>query len=247
MALRNSLGSLPEHALGHVAVVRFTQSFYDQIAQRLGFSFRDHELLRHALTHSSTKLKKDDYQRLEFLGDRVLALVIAEELFRLNPSHREGDMANLHSNLVRGEICAEVGKQLGISDFIIVGHSEQRKGVNLNASVVGDVVEALIGGIYLDGGLTAAKEFVLRNWARHLEERKSVSKDAKTFLQEWALARGFPIPDYKILKREGLEHSPIFTVGVNVKGKDPVEGSGPSKRLAEMDAAANLLKREEIR
>jgi ribonuclease III len=228
-------------------LVRFTQALYDQIAERLAFTFKDRALLRHALTHSSSKQKQDDYQRLEFLGDRVLALVIAEELFRLNPEHREGDMANLHSNLVRGEICAEVGKDLGISDFIIVGHSEQRKGVNLNSSVVGDVVEAIIGGIYLDGGLPAAKDFVLQNWARHLAERKSVSKDAKTFLQEWALARSLPIPDYKVLKREGLEHSPIFTVSLSVKGKEPVEGVGPSKRLAEMQAARNFLKHWEIR
>ena len=228
-------------------MVRFSQSLYDQITERLNYSFRDHALLRHALTHSSTKQKQDDYQRLEFLGDRVLGLIIAEELFRLNPSHREGDMANLHSNLVRGEICTEVGKSLGLSDFIIVGHSEQKKGMNLNASIVGDVVEAVIGGIYLDGGLDNAKAFILHNWARHVAERKAVNKDPKTFLQEWALARGLPIPDYKIQKREGLEHSPIFTVEVSVKDKEPVMGLGPSKRLAEMAAATEFLKREDIR
>jgi ribonuclease-3 len=228
-------------------LVRFSQTLYDQIATRLGYEFKDHVLLRHALTHSSSKTKLDDYQRLEFLGDRVLALVIAEELYRLNPSHREGDMANLHSNLVRGEICAEVGKDLGISDFIVVGASELRKGMNLNASIVGDVVEAVVGGMFLDGGLEAAKSFILRNWARHLVERKSVNKDAKTFLQEWALARSLSIPEYKILKREGLEHSPTFTVELTVKSKEPIQGLGPSKRLAEMAAAAEFLKREDIR
>ncbi len=228
-------------------MVRFSATLYERIAQRLGFEFKDHGLLRHALTHSSSKQKQDDYQRLEFLGDRVLALVIAEELFRTNPSHREGDMANVHSNLVRGEICAEVGKELGLSEFIVVGHSEQKKGVNLNTSVVGDVVEAVIGGIYLDGGLEASRAFVLRNWARHLLERRLVSKDPKTFLQEWALARSLPIPEYKILKREGLEHSPTFTVALNVRGKEPEEGTGPSKRLAEMNAAKNFLKHWDIR
>jgi len=228
-------------------VVRFTQTLYDQIAHRLGYSFKDHVLLRHALTHSSSKIKLDDYQRLEFLGDRVLALVIAEELYRLNPTHREGDMANLHSNLVRGEICAEVGKCLGISDFIVVGLNEHKKGVNLNSSIVGDVIEALIGGMYLDGGLEQAKAFILRNWESHLMARKSVSKDAKTFLQEWALARSLSIPEYKILKREGLEHSPTFTVELRVKSKEPVQALGPSKRLAEMAAAAEFLKREDIR
>ena len=228
-------------------MVRFTQTLYDQIAHRLGYSFKDHVLLRHALTHSSSKIKLDDYQRLEFLGDRVLALVIAEELYRLNPTHREGDMANLHSNLVRGEICAEVGKCLGISDFIVVGLNEHKKGVNLNSSIVGDVIEALIGGMYLDGGLEQAKAFILRNWESHLMARKSVSKDAKTFLQEWALARSLSIPEYKILKREGLEHSPTFTVELRVKSKAPVQALGPSKRLAEMAAAAEFLKREDIR
>ena len=228
-------------------MVRFSQTRHVDIVTRLGYRFRDKALLRHALTHSSTNRKHDDYQRLEFLGDRVLALVIAEELFRLNPAHREGHMANLHSNLVRGETCGEVGKQLGLSEFIVVGHSEHKKGVNLIRSVVGDVVEALIGGIYLDGGLVEAKAFILRNWSKHIAENRSVSKDPKTFLQEWSLARGLPIPDYKILKREGLEHSPLFTVELNVKGMDAVQGMGPSKRLAEMAAAECFLKREDIR
>ncbi len=228
-------------------MVRFSQAVQDEIAQRLGYQFKDKTLLRHGLTHSSTNHSRDDYQRLEFLGDRVLALVIAEELYRLNPAHREGHMANLHSNLVRGEICGEVGKELGLSDFIIVGPSEHKKGVNLITSVVGDVVEALIGGIYLDGGLAEAKAFILRNWARHIAENRAVSKDPKTFLQEWALARGLPIPAYKIVKREGLEHSPLFTVSLTIQGKDAVQGSGPSKRLAEMAAAESFLKREDIR
>jgi ribonuclease-3 len=228
-------------------LARFSQALHEEIAQRLGYEFKDKVLLRHALTHSSTNHKHDDYQRLEFLGDRVLALVIAEELFRLNPAHREGHMANLHSNLVRGEICGEVGKELGLGEFIIVGPSERKKGVNLITSVVGDVVEALIGGIYLDGGLADAKAFILRNWSRHIAENRSVSKDPKTYLQEWSLARGLPIPNYKILKREGLEHSPLFTVELNVKGWEAVQGSGPSKRLAEMAAADSFLKREDIR
>jgi ribonuclease III len=228
-------------------LVKFSQAQYDDIAQRLGHEFKDRSLLRHALTHSSTNKKQDDYQRLEFLGDRVLALVIAEELFRLNPAHREGDMANLHSNLVRGEICGRVGAELKISDFIVVGAVEHKKGVNLNASIVGDVVEAIIGGIYLDGGLQAAKVFILKNWSTHIAERKSVNKDPKTFLQEWALARGLPIPDYRVSKREGLEHSPVFTVTLGIKGKDAIEGVGTSKRLAEMSAADNFLKREDIR
>lgn len=228
-------------------MVRFTRGDYQAIAGKLGYNFKDKAILRHALTHPSISKGQTDYQRLEFLGDRVLALVIAEELYRQNPSHREGQMANMHSNLVRGGVCGEIGKLLGLGDFIAVGQSEKRKGVNLNNTVIGDVVEALIGGIYLDGGLDAAKSFVLRNWASRLLEGAVFTKDPKTSLQEWALARGLPIPGYKILKREGLEHSPVFTVELQVKDKDPCFGSGTSKRLAEMAAADGFLKREGIR
>jgi ribonuclease III len=228
--------------------VRLTQLDYDDIAARLGYRFRDKVLLRQALTHGSTiKKNRGDYQRLEFLGDRVLALAIAEELFRQNPNHREGDMANLHSNLVRGGVCGEVGKRLALGDYIAVGASERKKGVNLNSSVLGDVVEALIGGIYLDGGLEPSKEFILRHWSTFLAERRSVSKDPKTLLQEWSLAHGLSIPAYKVLKREGLEHSPLFTVELNIRGKDGVEGQGTSKQMAEMAAATHFIEREGIR
>jgi ribonuclease III len=227
--------------------LRLTQQDYDGITEKLGYRFRDRTLLRQALTHGSTVAKRDDYQRLEFLGDRVLALVIAEQLYRLNPTHSEGEMANLHSNLVRGGVCGEVGKVLGLGAFITVGQSELKKGVNLSISVLGDVVEALIGGIYLDGGLLAAQQFVLRNWATYLAERKSISKDPKTFLQEWSLAHGLAIPAYRVLKREGLEHSPLFTVELNVRGRDGAEGQGPSKQMAEMAAASKFIEREGIR
>lgn len=228
-------------------MVRFSAKDYDALAERFGYTFKDRTLLRRALTHSSSAQKSEDYQRLEFLGDRVLALVVAEELYRQNPSHREGQMANIHSNLVRGGVCGEVGRKLGLSDFIAVGPSEKKKGVNLNPTVIGDVVEALIGGIYLDGGLEAAQQFVLAHWAKRLAEGKQVNKDPKTFLQEWSLARGLPIPGYAVLKREGLEHSPVFTVELQVKDRASIVGSGPSKRLAEMAAAESFLKREGIR
>jgi ribonuclease III len=228
-------------------MVRFSQKDYAALAERLGYGFKDKSLLRHALTHSSLARAQADYQRLEFLGDRVLALVIAEELYRQNPSLREGSMANMHSNLVRGGVCGDVGRSLGLGDYIAVGQSELRKGINLNNSVVGDVVEALIGGIYMDGGLEAARAFILQNWAKRLAEGTSVSKDPKTLLQEWSLARGFPIPGYKVLKREGLEHSPVFTVELQIKDREPSMGSGTSKRLAEMAAAEDFLRREGIR
>ncbi|MFO1122947.1 MAG: ribonuclease III [Hyphomicrobiales bacterium] len=228
-------------------MARFNQTQYLAIADRLGYDFHDRAVLRHALTHASGKGKTQDYERLEFLGDRVLGLVIAEKLYRDHPQAREGDMSGRHSALVRRETCAEVGRTIGITDFIVVGESERAKGMNLNATVVGDVMEALIAAIYLDGGLEAARAFILRHWQPVLDAPRVSEKDPKTFLQEWALARSLPIPTYRILSREGLQHDPVFEVSVEIKGKDPVQATGKSKRAAEQGAAAAFLKRERIR
>jgi len=228
--------------------VRFTASVYAKIAERLGYTFKDRALLRHALTHASSRRKHDDYERLEFLGDRVLGLVIAEVLYRQFPKHREGDMAARHSALVRGEACAAAGRGIGLEEFIIMGQSEMHKGMHLKPGVIGDVVEALIAGIYLDGGLEEAKVFILRNWEKLLADGAALTKkDAKTFLQEWVLARSMPIPAYRLVSRSGPEHAPVFLVAVDVQGREPMEGSGPSKRLAEQDAATKFLRRELIR
>lgn len=228
--------------------MRFTQSVYAKIAQRLGYTFTDRALLRHALTHSSSRRKHDDYERLEFLGDRVLGLVIAEVLYRKYPNHDEGDMAAQHSALVRGEACAAAGKAMGIEEFIIMGESEMHKGMHLKPGVVGDVIEAMIAGIYLDGGMEEARIFVLRNWEKMLADGKALThKDSKTFLQEWVLARSLPIPNYRYVSRSGPEHAPEFVVAVEVRDREPMEGNGPSKRLAEQDAATRFLRREAIR
>lgn len=245
VALRDPLGPLLPSAL--IAVVRFTAAKYNAIAERLGYRFRDKALLRHALTHASTKRKAGDYERLEFLGDRVLGLLVAEMLFKSNPKHREGLMSGRHSQLVRGETCAAVARKLSLKDFIVTGESERSKGLILNTSVLGDVTEALIGGMYLDGGIEAAKTFVENNWQPLLETPEVTQKDAKTFLQEWALARALPIPAYRLVHREGPEHAPQFKVAVDVKGFEAIDGSGTSKRLAEQDAAAKFLAREKIR
>ena len=228
-------------------MVRFSAARYDEIAGRLGYRFTDKALLRHALTHASTRNASDDYERLEFLGDRVLGLVIAEDLFRLNPDQREGHMSARHSQLVRGETCAAAGRALRLEDFMVMGASERSKGLALNGTVMGDVVEALIGGIYLDGGLEAARGFIQRNWKPMLEKSSSHDKDAKTFLQEWALARALPIPAYRVVSRDGPEHEPVFVVEVEVKGKALAQGTAKSKRAAEQDAAELFLKREGIR
>jgi len=228
-------------------LVRFTQAKYDAIKTRIGYVFKDRELLRHALTHASTKKKRGDYERLEFLGDRVLGLIIAEKLFRLDAKHGEGQMSARHSALVRGDTCAEAGRILGIEDFIVMGQSELTKGMNRSLTVIGDVMEALIAAIYLDGGFDAARDFVLRSWEPFFDGKQLADKDAKTFLQEWALGKRLAIPAYHAVSREGPEHAPTFVVEVSVGTREPVLGSGKSKRLAEQAAAEAFLKRENIR
>jgi ribonuclease-3 len=214
------------------------------LAEALGYEIKDRGLLRDALTHSSAGRQKEDYQRLEFLGDRILALVIAEELYRQNPNEREGTLSSRHSTLVRGESCARVGQKLGIGQFIIMGAGEQRKNLHANPSVVGDVVEALIAAIYLDGGLEEARKFVLANWAELIADRTQSDKDPKTRLQEWALGRGMPIPAYRVVSRDGPEHLPVFTAELMLPGRDAAVGSGSSKRAAEQAAANTFLRRE---
>lgn len=228
-------------------MTRFSPSRFEHVTSQIGYRFSDEDLLVQALTHGSTQKHKGDYQRLEFLGDRVLGLIIAEHLFRAYPTHGEGELTAIHSGLVRGESCAAAGDTIGLSDLVIIGTGERAKGMNLNRAVLGDVMEALVAAIYLDGGQEQAKGFVLKAWDGLLKQPSMAVKDPKTFLQEWALARALPIPAYAIVSREGLEHEPVFVVSVDVRGKEPALGTARSKRAAEMDAADVFLKREGIR
>ena len=213
----------------------------------LGYHFNDHVLCEHALTHGSRQSKSADYQRLEFLGDRVLSLVIAEDLFSRFSTEQEGQLAARLSLLVRGETCALVGQKLGLEEFIIVGPTEKKKGVQRMASVVGDVVESVIGAIYLDGGLEAARKFILSCWTDMLAKAPADLKDAKTFVQEWALARALPLPHYDVTDRTGLEHAPVFTISLKVGTYENSIGVGASKQAAEMAAAGAFIAREALR
>lgn len=218
-----------------------------QLAEKVGYLFTDLSLLKTALTHGSSNRNVTDYQRLEFLGDRVLSLVVAEALYRQHTEENEGQMATRHSSLVRGDACAEVGEQLGIGDHIILGVSERKKGIQRMRSVLGDVVEALIGGIYLDGGLEAARAFILNGWSEALQRPQALEKDPKTFLQEWALGQAFSLPRYEVIHRTGPEHQPEFTVALAVGPFSAAEGRGPSRQSAEMAAARVFLQREGLR
>lgn len=204
-------------------------------------------LLQAALTHSSSGNAKADYQRLEFLGDRVLSLVVAEALYQRYPKEAEGPLAARLSLLVRAETCARVGAALGLEEFIILGRVERAKGVQRMTSVLGDVVEALIGALYLDGGLACAKAFIQQAWQSLLAEDPASLKDAKTFVQEWALGQALPLPHYEVLGREGPHHAPVFTMSLHIGNFAPVSGKGTSKQLAEMEAAKAFIAREGLR
>jgi ribonuclease-3 len=228
-------------------LTRFTAAQHDAIAAQIGYRFNNRSLLTEALTHRSSPKPKRNYQRLEFLGDRVLGLIISEQLYNAHPGHGEGELTALLSALVRGEACATAGDTIGLSELVIIGADERAKGMNLNRTVLGDVMEALIAAIYLDGGLEQARTFVLRAWQGLLNQPRVAVKDPKTFLQEWALARALPVPAYAVVNREGPEHEPVFAVAVSVQGMTPAQGSAKSKRAAEMAAAEAFLSREGIR
>jgi ribonuclease-3 len=220
----------------------------ETLEQRLGYRFSDRSLYETALTHSSAADgdAAADNERLEFLGDRVLALIMVEELYRQLGAAREGELARRLNALVRKETCAEVARSLGVVEAMRAGRSVRRRALAESANVLGDTCEALIGAIYLDGGLEAARAMVLDQWRPFLDRPAAARKDPKTALQEWALARALPVPSYRETGREGPDHSPAFAVRVDVEGFAPAGGTGRTKRQAEQAAAAAFMEREGI-
>lgn len=219
----------------------------DGLATALGIRFRDPELLEHALTHPSASAgagredPTDNYQRLEFLGDRVLGLVIAELLFARYPDEREGKLARRHTELVRQEALTEVGKAMGLGPHLRLSRGEEEAGGRANPAIIADACEAVIGAVFVEGGFDAARRLILRYWTPLLEAASTAPKDPKTALQEWAQARGLPLPDYRVVAAEGPHHEPVFEVAVSVAGLDDTSASGKSKRAAEAAAARRML------
>ncbi len=218
-----------------------------RLTTRLGYDFREPELLWRALTHASaTRGARGDvasYERLEFLGDRVLGLIIADLLFARFPEEPEGALARRLAALVRKETLAEVAAELDLGRFMRFGSGESEAGGAETPSVLADACEAIIGAIYLDGGLSAAWDFVAARWQPYLEADRVPPQDAKTALQEWAQARALPLPRYREVGRQGPAHEPLFTVELEVEGQPPVTAEGRSKRLAEQGAADLMLAR----
>ena len=212
-----------------------------ELEEILGYRFRDDGLLTRALTHSSLKKTGSDpsYERLEFLGDRVLGLIIAELLIEEFPDSAEGKLAPRLAALVSGNTLADVARSIGLGEFIHMTEGEAAAGTNDRASVLADCCEAVIGSVYRDGGLEAANTLVRRFWEPLVETVEP--KVAKTELQEWAQGRGLPLPRYTVIDRQGPAHAPEFTIELEIEGREPARATGRSKQAAEQAAAAEML------
>ena len=214
----------------------------DALSQKLGHNFKDQALLKRALTHASADAIVSN-ERLEFLGDRVLGLIVAEKLHALYPQDAEGALALKFNALARGAACARAAIAAGLAEHVILANSEKSAGGRDKPAILSGVCEAVIAALYLDGGMAAAQAFVERYWADIFDELSHDMRDAKTRLQEWAQARGkdAAAPVYSLKGRAGPDHAPRFVVEAQVTGFDPVRGEGGSKRQAEQDAATRLL------
>ena len=213
-------------------------------AARLGHDFRKPSLLVEAVTHPSMSAPtRPDNQRLEFLGDRVLGLVMAEALLAADKAAAEGALAPRFNALVRKETCAAVAREIGLGDVLRLGRSEMMSGGRRKEALLADALEAVIAAVYLDGGFAPAKDLVLRLWGDRIASVREDARDAKTALQEWAQARGQTPPAYVELGREGPDHAPLFTIEARLADGTAARARAPSKRQAEQAAARALLDR----
>jgi ribonuclease-3 len=221
-----------------------------RLAATLGHRFTRPELLVEALTHPSAAQRRrskhhgwHNYERLEFLGDRVLGLVIAELLWRRFPDEPEGDLTRRHTSLVRRETLAEVAAEARLGEHVIIAGGDDVSAMRRRANLLADLCEAIIAALYLDGGLEAAARFIRRHWEERVDRTEKPPKDPKTALQELAQAKGGGLPRYRVVASEGPPHHRVFTAEVAVDGWDPATGQGRSKRAAEIEAARALLGR----
>ena len=220
------------------------------LEQALGHVFADPSHLALALTHISavtgvqgSRARVKSYQRLEFLGDHVLGLVISDMLYRAYPDAEEGELSRRLSDLVCEKACAEVAQEMRVGPFLRLGAGEERTGGRNRQAILADIAEAVLAAVYLDAGFPAAEKLVERFWRPRLERRGSAGRDPKTALQEWAQARGLPPPHYRLVEREGPDHNPQFRIAVEVPGWEAAEGTGSSKQSAQKTAAAAFLER----
>lgn len=219
-----------------------------ELESKLGHVFADRELLERALTHVSVgsgSRQVAHNERLEFLGDRVLGLLVAETLVARHPDWREGELTRRHATLVAGKTCAEVARRIGLPAALRLAGGASKQGGRDNDRILGDAMEALIAAVYLDGGLAAARAVFAEAWTDAIASAVAEQgREPKTALQEWAMAAGLPLPSYCEVSRTGPDHAPLFVVEVSVEGYAPERAVGSSLREAEKAAALALLERE---
>ncbi len=222
------------------------------LQERIGHFFAEPVLLLRALTHVSAlpaaqaQRRVDSYQRLEFLGDRVLGLAVCEMLFHQFPEAEEGELSRRLADLVRKETCAEVARGWDVGEVVRLGEGEAQTGGAAKAAILGDVCESILGAIFIDAGFAAARETVRRFFGDKMLNPARPLRDPKTVLQEWAQARGLPPPSYRQSGRIGPDHAPVFIIEVSVVGFEPAAGEGSSKRFAEQAGAQKFLSREGV-
>lgn len=243
--------SIPARAAGEAKPTRRRRKAPAGFEDRIGHRFKDAALLEQALTHISAlagpRHRSGSYQRLEFLGDHVLGLVISDMLYTAFPKADEGELSRRLADLVRKEACADVARAIELGAAIRLGASESNAGGRNRTAILADVCEALVGAVFLDGGYKAASDVIGRLWDQRMRAPTRPLRDAKTILQEWAQAQGLPTPAYKEVERKGPDHDPEFRVTVQLPDHEPAEGLGRSKRAAEQAAAAALLMREGVK
>ena len=222
---------------------------FKDLETSLGHRFKNQRLLEVALTHASVrggKGTRSDNERLEFIGDRVLGLAIAELLNERFPQGSEGDLARRYNRLVRGEACAKVARAINLGAHLILSDSEAGSGGRAKNTILADAIEAVLGAIFLDAGFKSARAVVRRLWESLSEDLPVAGVDAKSALQEWAQGQGLELPQYVEIAREGPDHAPRFTTEVRISGREPTRGEGASKRAAEQAAARAFLDREGV-
>lgn len=222
------------------------------LQDRVGYRFADASLLARALTHVSAlapgpaQRRVESYQRLEFLGDRVLGLAVSEMLCAQFPDAEEGELSRRLADLVRKETCADVARDWGVGEVVRLGEGEAQTGGAQKGAILGDVCESILGAIFLDGGFPAARETVRRFFHDKMLNPVRPLRDPKTALQEWAQARGLPPPSYRQSGRVGPDHAPVFIMEVSVNGYETAIAQGSSKRFAEQASAQKFLIRERV-
>lgn len=249
LAVVRALGSSFQDAL-EPKMKRNSSSQIETLEAKIGHRFSDRALIERALTHASAlpsaRAATNSYQRLEFLGDRVLGLAIADMIVAAFPDADEGELARRLNHLVRRETCADVALELGLSDAMIIGDSEAQTGGRRKKALLGDICESVLGALYIDGGWEKARSFIERHWRQRMLSWGGSLRDAKTTLQEWAQGKGLDAPSYSVTDRSGPDHAPSFIVTASVNGVDDGTGSGSSKRVAEQAAAETILRREGV-